>query len=212
MKTKLNQTNLLREATEWRLIGLLFECPVNDWKEQVVELAGEITDSQLRTAVEFAKLEAGEGLYHSIFGPGGPAPPREVTYRSWVQPGYLLAELAAFYNAFSYQPITAETPDHIAVEAGFIAYLRLKEAFAAECGDRESADITAAAARRFIAAHLAKFTDQITRSLASSGIEYLALASAALLKRVGRDRDKKIRQILPVLGETEDDFFECSRL
>ncbi len=210
MKAKLQEVNLLRQAAEWRLISLFFECPMGDWKNQIKNLGDEVTDTELKTAAKFAQVEASEGLYHSIFGPGGPAPAREVTYRSWVQPGYLLSELSAFYQAFSYQPVTQETPDHISVEVGFIAYLKLKEAFAEECGDRENAKITAAAIKTFIADHLAKITLQITKSLAASGIEYLALASGALLKRVGHDQDKKIRQILPVLGEMDEEYFECS--
>jgi nitrate reductase assembly molybdenum cofactor insertion protein NarJ len=209
MTINLKQNNLLGEAAQWRLISLLFECPVGDWKINVKNLADEISDSQLKTAAEFAKVEASEGLYHSIFGPGGPAPPREVTYRSWVQPGYLLSELSAFYKAFSYQPKTQETPDHIAVETGFMAYLKLKELFARECKDNANAEITAKAAKTFNDEHLAKMTSQIAKSLALSGVEYLALTSAALLKRVGHDKDKKIRQILPVLGEMEEAFFEC---
>ena len=212
MKAKLQKTTLLRESSEWRLISLLFECPVGDWQANVKNLADETTDSGLKTAAEFAKVEASEGLYHSIFGPGGPAPAREVTYRSWVQPGYLLSELSAFYKAFSYQPNLQESPDHIAVETGFMAYLKLKEAFAEECGDKENVEITAKAAKTFNDEHLAKFTEQIAKSLASSGIEYLALASAALLKRVGKDKDKKIRQILPVLGEMDEEFFECGEV
>jgi nitrate reductase assembly molybdenum cofactor insertion protein NarJ len=208
-QAKPQKLSLLQEAAEWRLISLLFECPVGEWQENVKSLAQEITDSQLKTAAEFARIEASEGLYHSIFGPGGPAPAREVTYRSWVQPGFLLSELSAFYEAFSYHPNLKESPDHIAVETGFMAYLKLKEAFAEEKGDQEHAEITAKAAKTFNDEHLAKFTEQITKTLASSDIEYLALASAALLKRVGKDKDKKTRQILPVLGDEDDSFFEC---
>ncbi|MBK9162872.1 MAG: hypothetical protein IPM21_03010 [Acidobacteria bacterium] len=67
-----------------------------------------MNDKQLRRAARSAQKEASEGLFHSIFGPGGPAPGREVSYRGWVQPGYLLSELSTFYNAFSYQPKTHE--------------------------------------------------------------------------------------------------------
>lgn len=209
MKSQLSASNLLREAAEWRLIGLLFECPVGEWKKNIKGLAGEVADPKLKTAAEFAKVEASEGLYHSVFGPGGPAPAREVTYRSWVQPGYLLSELSAFYKAFSYDPNINETPDHLAVEIGFVSYLKLKEAFAIECGDFEKADITAKAAKTFTEEHLAKMTEQMTKMLAESDIEYLALASAALLKRVGKDKDKKKRQVLPVFEDTENSMFEC---
>lgn len=209
MKAKRQNTILLREASEWRLISLLFECPVGDWTTQVKNLADGITDDKLKTAAEFARIEASEGLYHSIFGPGGPAPAREISYRSWVQPGYLMSELSAFYAAFSYQPKTSEVLDHIAVETGFIAYMRLKEAFAVECSDFDHADITAKAAKIFIEEHLAKMTELLTKTLASSDIEYLALTGLSLLKRVGPDKDKKIRQILPMLNQTESDVFEC---
>jgi nitrate reductase assembly molybdenum cofactor insertion protein NarJ len=209
MRTKMQKSKLLREAAEWRLMSLLFECPVGDWQEQVSDLANEIADPQLKAAAEFAKTEASEGLYHSIFGPGGPAPAREVSYRSWVEPGYLLSELSAFYTVFGFQPGSRETPDHIAVETAFLAYLKLKEAFARECDDREKAEITAKAAQTFREGHLAKMTEQITKCLGASGVEYLALTSAALFARVGSDKDRKVRQILPVLGEPDEEIFEC---
>ena len=86
---------LLRQAAEWRLIGLLFECPAGSWRDDLVALARDIDDPLLRAAVTHALEEASEGLYHSTFGPGGPAPPREVTYVKAVQLGYLLSELTA---------------------------------------------------------------------------------------------------------------------
>ena len=69
---------LLRQAAEWRLIGLLFECPAGTWRD-------DIGDLLLGSAVTHALEEASEGLCHSTFGPGGPAPPREVTYVKAVQ-------------------------------------------------------------------------------------------------------------------------------
>lgn len=212
MKTKTQKTKLLRESAKWRLISLLFECPVGTWRKDVKNLADEINDSQLKKAAELSAFEASEGLYHSVFGPGGPAPAREISYRDWVQPGYLLAELSAFYKAFSFQPTLQESPDHIAVETGFVAYLKLKEAFAYECEDWENAEITAKAAQNFIDEHLAKMTEQIAVMLATSDIEYLALASSALFKRVGRDKDKKERKVLPTLNDVEGEIFECGAI
>ncbi len=209
MRDDSRQDKLIREAAEWRLISLLFECPSIEWHEQVSELAAETTDTQLKKAARSAKTEATEGTYHSIFGPGGPAPAREVTYRSWVQPGYLLSELSAFYKAFSYSPKTDEIFDHIAVETGFIAYLRLKQAYALACSDDEHAKITARAAKEFTAEHLSKSAEQLKRSLAFSGVEYLALASSALFKRVGKDKDKRTRSTLPVMESVVEDDFGC---
>lgn len=113
----------------------------------------------------------------------------------------MLAELSAFYKAFSYQPnLRRKHPIISPLKPGFHGLSEIEGAFANECGDTENAEITAKAAKTFNDEHLAKFTEQIAKSLASSGIDYLELAKQ-LLKRVGKDKDKKIRQILPVLGE-----------
>ena len=200
---------LLREAAEWRLISLLFDCPKGVWFTQIDELSRQVSDQKLRKAVKAARREASEGLFHSIFGPGGPAPGREVSYRSWVEPGQLLSELSAFYDAFSYRSGSGEVPDHVAVETGFIGYLRLKELYACECDDAESAAITADAASRFMAEHLAKYAQKLNKLLGASGIEYLEVAGAALFERVGPDKDEELKTFPPVLEETEDSLFEC---
>ncbi|MBP7476047.1 MAG: molecular chaperone TorD family protein [Pyrinomonadaceae bacterium] len=210
MKTKRNSTrDLLAEAAEWRLISLLFDCPSNDWLRQVEDLAGPVTDKKLKRAAKAAQKQASEGLFHSIFGPGGPAPGREVSYRGWVQPGYMLAELNSFYDAFSYKPTTNEVPDHVAVETGFVAYLRLKELYALENGDNESADVTSKASITFIDDHLSKYAQKLSKLLAASGIEYLNLAGAALFARVGPDQDKSKQIFLPVLEGDNESTLEC---
>lgn len=210
MKTQENRArDLLAEAAEWRLISLLFDCPSNDWLKQVADLATPVADKKLKRAAKAAQREASEGLFHSIFGPGGPAPGREVSYRGWVQPGYMLAELNSFYEAFSYKPITNEVPDHVAVETGFIAYLRLKELFALENGDNESADVTSRASITFVDDHISKYAQRLSKLLAASGINYLKLAGAALFDRVGPDREKSKQIFLPVLDEENEPGFEC---
>lgn len=202
--------DIIVESAEWRLISLLFDCPTGNWFEQVKSLGKQVSDKRLKRAATAAQKEASEGLFHSIFGPGGPAPGREVSYRGWVQPGYMLSELSTYYDAFSYKPMTNEVPDHVAVETGFIAYLRLKEAFALECFDAENAKITADASTAFIDDHLSKYAEQMSNILANSGIEYLSLAGEALFKRVGVDKDKKNQAYLPVLETAEEESaFEC---
>ncbi len=207
------QTQLLREAAEWRLLSLLFECPSPDWREQINELAAEVSDTDLKAAANVAREEASEGLYHSIFGPGGPAPGREISYRNWTQPGYLLSELTSYYDAFAYHPDQAaivEAPDHVSVETGFIAYLKLKEAYAEAIADDEHAAVTREAAQQFIHEHLSTMTEPLTASLEHSGVEYLALAGKALLVRVGPKRDQSPKQNLPVLSLDEDSEFACA--
>ena len=210
MKTAITHKDIIVESAEWRLISLLFDCPTGNWFEDVRSLGKQVSDKRLKRAAKAAQKEASEGLFHSIFGPGGPAPGREVSYRGWVQPGYMLSELSTYYDAFSYKPLTKEVPDHVAVETGFIAYLRLKEAFALECFDDENAKITAAASSAFIDDHLSKYAEQMSKILANSGIEYLSLAGEALFKRTGRDKDKKNQVYLPVLESVEEETeFEC---
>lgn len=205
----MKMNRLLIEAAEWRLISLLFDCPTGDWFQQIAELGKLVANRKLKRAAKAAQGEASEGLFHSVFGPGGPAPGREVSYRSWVEPGCMLSELSAFYDAFSFKPATNEVPDHVAVETGFIAYLRLKELYARECGDDESAEITADAATQFMAEHLSKYAQKLNKLLAASGIEYLQLASEALLARVGPDKDKEVKTFLPVIENEDELLFEC---
>lgn len=196
---------LIREAAEWRLIGLLFECPSAQWFGEVGALAQEVDDAVLRQAAESAMTEASEGLYHSTFGPGGPAPPREASYQDTVQLGYLISEIEANYNAFAYRPACEEPADHVATEAGFVAYLRLKQAYAMSEGREDRADIAADAAARFVKEHVATIAEPLAASLAASGITYLQDASAALLRRTGPGLK------LPVLQDplVDDESVEC---
>ena len=176
---------LLREAAEWRLIGMLFERPGEGWQAQVTKLAAEISDSSLKYVAEAAREEAAASLYDTTFGPGGPAAPREVSYHGTILPGQLMGEIGAFYQAFAYEPSAPEAPDHVAVEAGFIAYLRLKQAYALERGDDVQAAVTAEAARRFIDDHVNHIAEPLAKSLAACGIRYLGLTADALLHRAG---------------------------
>lgn len=176
---------LLREAAEWRLIGLLLECPGEGWRERIAEVTATVSDPALLSAAGLAREQAGEGLYHSIFGPGGPAPPREVSYCDSLQLGLLLSELAAYYRAFAYAPVTSEAADHVAVEAGFIGFLRLKEAYAQASGNSEQASITADAARQFVEEHLSRIAEPLRSALGESNVGYLEAAAQALFERVG---------------------------
>ena len=203
------QMNLMTEAAEWRLLGLLFECPTDAWREEILDLADEVADGELAETARLAADEGTEGLFHSTFGPGGPAPGREVSYRSWVQPGYMISEISAFYRAFAFTPKTAETPDHVAVEASFISYLKLKQIYALSVKDAEHAEITSQAGEAFIKEHLSKIAEPLARSLSRSGVEYLSRAGRLLLNRVGPDPDRDgKREFLPVLS-ADDETFEC---
>ena len=133
-----------------------------------------------------------------------------MSYREWVQPGFLISELSSYYDAFCYTAATREVPDHVSVEAGFIGYLRLKEAYASACSDDEHAAVTAEAAQRFIDEHLQTLAAPLAKSLEHSGVRYLALAGSALLRRVGPRQDRLSGMNLPVLSESDESAFDCA--
>jgi nitrate reductase assembly molybdenum cofactor insertion protein NarJ len=176
---------LLSDAAEWKLLAMLLACPQGDWREHVTMLAREVSDVELQHAAREMVEEATEGLYHSTFGPGGPAAPREVSHRDYVTPGAALSELVAYYEAFAFSPATDEPPDHVSIECDFLAYLRVKEAYALVRGDEQQAAIAADAAQHFQQDHLATLARPLQASLAASGIEYLQRAGRVLLQRVG---------------------------
>jgi TorA maturation chaperone TorD len=204
---------LVAEAAEWRLIEVLFRCPSPAWKNELQALAREVTDPVLRAAVENAVAEAAEGAFHSIFGPGGPAPAREASYQGTIQLGYLMSELRAYYDAFAYTPSSEssgnEPLDHVSIEAGFMSFLRLKQAFALGGNSETQAMIAAEAAGRFLQEHLSNVAEPMSYALDHSGERYLELAGKALLLRVGPAR----KQIFDILDEeganAEDSTFEC---
>jgi nitrate reductase assembly molybdenum cofactor insertion protein NarJ len=192
---------LLQRAAQWRLIALLLSRPSGDWADQVAALKQEVPDDDLRSAADAATDMATTGLYDTIFGPGGPAAPREVSHRACLD-GNFLAELTALYRAFAYQGPAGEPPDHVAAQVDFVSYLFLKQAYAMARGDFGQAEIAANAARRVIEEHLSLIAAPLADSLGASGIDYLAAAAAALLKRVGQPPHRSFS--LPVLDDGSD--------
>ena len=182
------QQEMIEDSARWRLISLLFESPVDGWRDMLTALASAVPDADLREAVGAAQVEASEGLYYSLFGPGGPASPREVSYHRGVELGGLMSELTGYYDAFGYSPASGEASDHVAVEAGFVGYLRLKEAYALACQETEHAGTTADAVRHFIEDHLSTIAKPLGIVLDGTGIRYLALAGRALVQNAERHR------------------------
>jgi nitrate reductase assembly molybdenum cofactor insertion protein NarJ len=199
-------TDRLRASAEWRLLGRLFECPSPAWRTDVDALARELAPGELRTAAEEACAGASEGVFHAVFGPGGPAPPREVSYHDTLELGTLLSDLTSQYDAFDYRPSTTEAPDHVAVEIGFVAYLHLKEAFAIAIGDGEAAGLTARTAERFEHDHLGMMAEPLAALLAGSNVPYLARASALLASRVGpRPRPPGVLPVIQIAPDDDDE-------
>ena len=199
---------LLAAATAWRLLGLLFERPREGWWQDVEALSRVVSDPEIRSAAAEAQLEASEGRYLALLGPGGPVSAREVAYRGMEEPGQIMADIQAFYQAFAFQPETEEAPDHLAVEAGFLGYLCVKEAYARARGNDEEAEIAAAAAIRFCEAHLSAVAWPVAKRLESTGVRHLSLAAATLARRSGPRRDTQPTVKAP-LRLCDDCSMEC---
>jgi hypothetical protein len=138
----------IAEAARWHLLGVLFERP-RARRTDLRALAGEVPDPALRAAAELVGAGT-EGTYLAALGPGGTCSPREVAYCGLRDPGWVLADVARYYQAFGYLPRAEDPLDHVAVEVGFVAYLQLKAALARERGDEEAAAVTTAAREAFV--------------------------------------------------------------
>ncbi|HSD49856.1 MAG TPA: molecular chaperone TorD family protein [Candidatus Methylomirabilis sp.] len=176
---------LLGEATTWRLLGLLFERPREGWWQEVESLQPAARDADVAATVEAAREEATEGLYLAVLGPGGLASPREVAYRGMGDPGQILSDIRAFHQVFAFRPETEEPPDHVAVEAGFLGYLCLKQAYARARGNEDQAEIVAQAATLFCQEHLSALAWPLSDRLEKTEIKYLSLAARAIAHRTG---------------------------
>lgn len=176
--------DLLREAHAWRLLALLLERPRAGWREEVASLAEGVADEPLAEAAR-AAASASEGDYLALLGPGGAVSPREAGHRETADPAHVMSEICAYHEAFGFRPASEDPPDHVAVEAAFVGYLRLKEAFALAQGDAGAGEIAAEAARTFVERHLASCAEPIAGGLAARSEGAFALAAKALLARVG---------------------------
>jgi nitrate reductase assembly molybdenum cofactor insertion protein NarJ len=175
---------LLRESAAWRLLGLLFERPREGWHDEVDALEPIAADPAISAAVDAAREEACEEAFLAILAPAVVSP-REVSWQRDADGGQLLAELRATYEAFAFRPVTEEPPDHVSVEAGFVGWLLLKEAYARAAELPEAAALTAEARARFQKAHVSCLAAALAKRLEPWGVRYLTLAAAALAARAG---------------------------
>jgi nitrate reductase assembly molybdenum cofactor insertion protein NarJ len=173
---------LLAAAAAWRLASLLLERPRGQWYSEIEQLSLEASDEKLSSCAREAG-PATEELYHRLFGPGGTVSPREVSYCAFEDPGQLMAELNSFYHAFSYLPRREEPIDHISVEAGFVGYLFLKEAYARQRRDSDAAEITKQARERFMNEHLRRCACGISEGL-NENPAYLRNIVSWLMKNI----------------------------
>ena len=176
---------LVGSAAQWRLLARLLERPAADWWREISALAPEARSEDLRRAAKAARIAA-EGEYLALFGPGGTHSPREVAYAGFGDPGQLLADIRGFYSAFAFVPRIDEPDDHVAVEANFVAFLRLKEAYLRAALNAEAAGRVLAAREEFVGSHLARLGQGLAERVPlTDPPRYLAIALQWLGEQVG---------------------------
>jgi len=201
---------LLQSAAEWQLIARLLSCPGEGWREEIAALAAAVNDEDLTASASAAADEASEGLYIATFGPGGPAAPREVSYRETLTLGHILAEVRGLYAAFGYEPTSLEPPDHVAVMASFWAYLFFKQAYAEMAEQMEQAAVTAAAAARFVELHLMVVAVPLADRLAHCEVPYLEHVGRAMQRRAGSPQELPVLAAPPLADDSPDADFTCA--
>ncbi|MCC6586545.1 MAG: molecular chaperone TorD family protein [Bryobacterales bacterium] len=178
-------TKLLSEAAEWRLLGLLFEYPGGQWRANLSAVIDAVTDPELRAMGEAALEQFTDGLHFALFGPAGTVPVREVTYQGGVQLGYLMSELSAYYEAFGYEPRVEEAPDHLAIQLGFLSFLKLKQARALSADEPAQAVVAAEAAVEFANTHLALQAEPVLHRLEEFAPDFLVAAGRRIVAHTG---------------------------
>ena len=170
-------------AVCWHLAARLLERPHGSWRDDVAALAHETPDPALRAAATAAAATC-EGAYLAALGPGAPVSPREAGHAGLRDPGWILAELARWYEVFGYAARVEDPLDHVAVEVGFVAYLHLKEALARGSGDDEAVAVTREAREAFCRDHLAPLAVGLARRLAGAAPPHVAAVVDWLVARL----------------------------
>jgi nitrate reductase assembly molybdenum cofactor insertion protein NarJ len=176
--------DLLSEAAQWHLLSLLLSRPTADRKREVSRLSDEIALPRLHDAARAWEAKAEEGAYLQLLGPGGIVAAREVAYRPFADPGWMLADIARYHEAFGFHPTAEEPVDHIAVLADFVAYLHLKEAYARECGEDPEVAITRGARKRFVEEHLVPVAARLAERLDACGAGAWSAAAHLIAEQI----------------------------
>ena len=208
MSAESNCASLLAEAAGWRLVELLLERPRAGWHAEIRAVANETHDSRLEAAAA-AAVEVDEGRYLAVFGPGGTVSPREVAYRPMGDPGRILTELRGIYEAFGFHPKSEDPPDHVAVQAGFAGFMKLKQAYARAAGDGEGEQTARAALERCLEDHLGGFVVELARKLKHSGLEHMARAGSVLADLCPDVPSSRVALPMAALPGDDQDGFVC---
>ncbi|MBI5502997.1 MAG: molecular chaperone TorD family protein [Deltaproteobacteria bacterium] len=176
---------LLARASLYRFLSMAFQRPAPGLAAELNALSDLVPDAfreRTRRVVSLAAPDL-EPTYHRTLGAGGTCRSCETD----VLPaaggkGQVLADIAGFYRAFLYDPSReqAESPDHVAAELGFLAWLAFKEAYAAGRGADDEASVCHDAAGKFLADHLGAWAPVLAGCLAGAAVPFYRAAGELL--------------------------------
>jgi TorA maturation chaperone TorD len=191
----------LERAANWRMASLLFSEPRADCAAELTGLATLVSEPARAGAAGLAADTAFRSDdYYSALGPGGCAATESAYDRAAIaNRGPLIADVAAFYEAFAYPPrLTSDlAPDHVAVELDFLGFLALKVAFALDQNRQEESVVGRAAYREFLEAHPGFWIDQLVARLESEGHAPFAHAARWVSAVVERERAALVETEVP---------------
>lgn len=175
----------LERAAEWRLLAQVFAYPDASWARRLEPLQECLCGTEVIALAQQAAREASPELWMRLFGPAGPVRIRSISFEGGLQPGYLLAELAAFYEAFGYAAPAVCAPDELSALLDFAAWLEMKLAYASVQADREAFEVTIRALESFLSRFVSPAAWRVFRQLEGLGPDFLVEAARLAGERAG---------------------------
>ncbi len=206
----------LRRAAHYRALALLFAPPDARAGDELRDLARDLGGAELAALAADVGAPLG-ALYHQCLGPTGAVRDCESDYE--VNPlggkGPLLADVAGFYIAFKYEDATLEclSPDHVAMELGFMGWLALRAGYAAREGSAGDLALCEDAAEKFMRDHLGRWAATLVARVAercpdtwyAHAATYTQTQLEALEPgRVAPPVSERRRVALPTLDESDE--------
>jgi hypothetical protein len=159
----------MEAAAHWRLLGQVFSYPGSGWAGRIELLIECLREERYAELARAALRGSSPELWMRLFGPAGPVRTRAVAWLGGIQPGYLLAELSAFYEAFGFEPPAGCAPDQLPALLDFAAWLELKLAYACVQRDGERVEVTQRALKTFLERFVAPLAWPVYRQLEGCG-------------------------------------------
>lgn len=192
----------------YRLLAAALSYPTREMRERVAAL-GETLKGRWPELDGLLTLEPDEGFYLRLFESQVAASPHETEYglnRTTRKP-IELADIAGFYRAFGVDT-RQDMVDHVAAELEFLAYLGIKENYAAEQGWQEPREVTARAYASFLEDHAGRWLDFLAQRVefVAPG-SYYALACSLAARVVGEEVERlglapaRVDQVAPAPTE-----------